>query len=248
MSNSIFSANWNEASEGDAAYSRVSVPAVISFLFGIASALIYVNVWLAFIAVISILIAVPALYSIRNSGGTLTGKGFAYAGIFLPVLFLILFAAFWQCYFMMLNRQSDKFFRGYFAAALDGNIPKMKSFFTFPPEKTSLDTEVWWKEQYADKFKHQSLHTFTDNEMVRTLTALGHKAKITYYRTPEISAEGESDRIVKYFAVTYNGASGMPETFFIKMSGVRYYSPNVKRYGWRMSAFPAIVVPEEYKE
>ncbi|MDR3183191.1 MAG: DUF4190 domain-containing protein [Planctomycetaceae bacterium] len=248
MSDSVFTSKWNDASEIDTNYTRVSILAVVSLFCGIVSVLLFFSLWFTLFPVLALIFALFALWAIRNAEGGLTGKGFAYTAIALSVLSVVFVTVFWQTYIVILNRQSDRLFRDFFAAALDNDTQQMMDCFTLSTERKKLDAETWWQERYAKNGTHYGLHNFADNKTVRTLAALGKKAKITYYRTPALAVGDENDTVVKYYAVTYTGAAGTPETFFVKMSGIRLYDKKAGAYGWRISAYPEFIVPEEYKE
>ena len=77
--------------------------------------------------------------------------------------------------------------------------------------------------------------------------ALGSTAKATYYKTLECYSDESKDHVTAVYAVTYPGADQKPETFFVKMKGVRRFPRgDVKSAGWELEGSPVLFVPEEF--
>ncbi len=248
---SLFSTTWNDASENEeTSYRRLSVTALIAFFLGILSFVIYFSVWFFFIAVIGIVLALIAVWLIRRSDGLLSGIGLAHCGLALSIISLVSVSVLWPYYIHELRLEGNRFFRIWLTALQTNNLPLAKGMGTPYWERSSIDNEEkWWKEQYADKWKHRGLHGYTDNKLVRTLLALGEKADITYDKTLAAVVGDGKDTVVSVYAVTYPTESGEKETFFIKMTGVRQFpTKDIKNAGWSLDPFPELYVPEEYKK
>ena len=250
MSESLFSTTWNDASENEESnYRRLSAMALVAFFFGVLSFVIYFSVWFFFIAVIGIVLALLAVWSIHRSEGLLFGGGLAHCGLALSIIALVSVSVMWPYYLYELRLEGNRFFQIWLHALRMNNIPLAKGMSSPYWERPSIDDEEqWWKSQYADKWKHRSIHGYTDNKLVRTLLALGEKADITYYKTLTASVGDGKDTVVSVYAVTYLSESGEKETFFIKMTGVRQFpTKDVKNAGWLLDPFPELYIPEEYK-
>ena len=248
MTESLFTTTWNDVSANEeASYRRLSVPALLAFLFGVLSFVIYFSVWFFFIAVIGITLALVAVWSIRRSEGTLFGIGLAHCGLALSLISLISVSVYWPYYSYGLRLEGNRFFRIWFDALQEGNIPLAKGMGSPYWERPRLDNEKkWWQDQYGDKWKHRSIHGYTDNKLIRTILALGKKADITYYSTLLSAVGDDKDTVVSVYAVTYFSESGEKETFFIKMTGVRRFpTKNFKKAGWSLESFPEFYVLEE---
>ena len=247
---SIFSTTWNDASENEeVSYRRLSATALVAFFVGILSFVIYFSVWFFFIAVIGIVLALIAVWSIRRSEGLLFGWGLAHCALALSIISLVSVSVLWPYYLYELRLEGNRFFRIWFNALQTNNIPLAKGMGSPYWERPSIDNEEkWWKDQYADKWKHRSIHGYTDNKLIRVLLALGTKAEITYYKTLSSFVGDGKDTVVSVYAVTYPSESGEKETFFIKMTGVRQYpTKDIKNAGWSLDPFPELYVPAEYK-
>ncbi len=248
--NSLFNTTWNDGSENEVeSYRRTSVLAVVAFLLGLLSFAVYFSIWFAFIAMIGIAVALIAVGSINRSEGLLFGIGLAHAGLALSLVALVSVAVLWPYYSYEVKQEGNRFFRIWFQALQTQNIPLAKGMTSPYWERQSIDNEeAWWKAQYTDKWKHRSIHGYADNKLVRTLLALGMKANISYYKTLGTVFGDGKDTVVSVYAVTYPNDEGKPETFFVKMTGVRQYpAKQVKNAGWSLDPFPELYVPEEFK-
>jgi hypothetical protein len=250
MTESLFTTTWNDASENEeVSYRRLSVTALVALFIGVLSFVIYFSVWFFFIAVIGIVLALIAVWSIRRSEGLLFGRGLAHCGLALSIIALVSVSVLWPYYLYELRLEGNRFFRIWLTALQENNLPLAKGMSSPYWERPSIDDEEsWWKSQYADKWKHKSIHGYTDNKLVRTLLALGTKAEITYCKTLASVVGDGKDTVVSVYAVTYLSESGEKETFFLRMTGVRQYpTKDIKNAGWSLDPFPEFYVPDEYK-
>jgi len=247
---SDFTTKWNDASENEEmSYRRLNVTALVAFCLGVLSFVIYFSVWFFFVAVIGIVLALVSVWSIRRSEGLFFGLGLAHCGLALSIIALVSVSVLWPYYLYELRLEGNRFFRIWFDALQAENLPLAKGMSSPYWERPSIDdAEKWWKEQYADKWKHRSIHGYIDNKLVRTLLALGKKAEITYYKTLSSAVGDGKDTVVSIYAVTHPSASGEKETFFVKMTGIRQFpTKDIKNAGWSLDPFPELYVPEEYK-
>ncbi|GHT21083.1 hypothetical protein FACS189419_01420 [Planctomycetales bacterium] len=245
--NSIFDTKWSETTEENTVYTGVSVSALVAFFFGISSVLVFVNVWFFFIGILGTITALFAMWTIRQSGGLLTGKWFAYLGIVMPILFTTTVFASSVFFDYTVNHQSEQFFRDWFAVVQKGNVQEVLSFYTLPRPEIQ-DDKVWWTEQYSKDGSHRGLHEFAENKLMRIFLALGSDAKITYYKTDKIDLVYDPDyvEVTKIYALTYQSKEGKTETFFFKITARRIYFKAERRYGWLLYHHPEFVLPEEF--
>ena len=252
MSNdSIFKTSWNEASESEASYARPSVLAMLSAFFGLSTFLVYFTTEFFFLGIIALLLGLFALWTIRNAEGALTGTSLAYIGLCSAIVALVSVAVFWSAYQYGIRREADLFFRLWFAAVQQGDIPQAREYQAlYASRSKAANAEEWWNAQYQEKYAHRAIHQYVENKLVRTLMALGGKAKVSYYKTLEVVSEREADTVVSVYAVTFSAEFGRTETFFVKMRGKRVYpseSQGSKAAGWRIDDLPTVYLPEEFK-
>jgi len=251
-SDSVFETTWNDVSEGEGFYTRPAVSALVSAVLGLATFLIFFSWFFFFLGIIAVLLGLFALWTIRNAEGILTGTAFAYVGLCSAVGALVAAAVFWSAYHYGLRREADQFFRLWFVAVQEGDIPRAKEYQSLYPHRSqAADAEEWWQMQYAGRFSHRAVHQFVEDELVRVLMALGNEAKVTRYKTLEVTSGKEEDRVTSVFAVTFPAESGDIETFFVRIGGVRAYPqglPDFKTAGWRIEGVPAFYLPDEFQD
>jgi len=248
----IFKKSWNDASEGESSYTRPSISALLSTFFGFAAFTVYFTPWLFFIGVFAVLLSLFAFWAIRSAEGGLTGTVFAYFGLCSAVIALVSVAVFWSAYQYGVRREADQFFRLWFAAVQQGDIPQAKEYRSIYSNRSqAANAEEWWKEQYEGKYTHHAVHRYVEDKLIRVLTALGDKAKVSYYKTLSLTSERESDTATVIYAVTCPADSGESETFFVSINGKRIYPSEAAHFtaaGWHIIGAPVFYLPEEFKK
>jgi len=251
-SDSIFKTSWNDASEAEPSYTRLCVSALLSVFFGLGTFLVYFTPWFFFLGVIAILLSCAALWTIRSAEGTLTGTSLAYVGLCSAVIALVSIFLFWQTYQYGVRREADQFFRLWFAAVQQGDIPQAKEYQSLYSRRSQAATaEEWWEAQYEEKYAHRAVHRYVENKLIRVLMALGDEAAVSLYKTLSTHSEQEFDTVTSVYAVTFSAESGGTETFFVRISGKRMYpsdSSDFKAAGWRIEGMPAFYLPDEFKK
>jgi len=250
-SDSIFKTSWNDASEAEASYKRPSAAAILSVFFGLGAFLVYFTPWFFFLGVIAILLSLVALWTVHHAEGTLSGTSLAYFGLCCALVALVSVFLFWQAYQYGVRREADQFFRLWFAAVQQGDIPQAKEYqFIYTRRSNAANAEEWWQAQYGEKHAHRAVHQFAENKLVRVLMALGNDVKVSYYKTLAFRSVPESDTVSSVYAVTFPAESGETETFFVRIHGIRSYpaNPDFKNAGWRLEGTPAFYLPDEFKK
>ena len=255
-SDSIFKTSWNDASEGDIAYSRPSVAALLAALFGLSTFLVHISHWFFFLGIIALVLCFVAFWNIRNSEGLLTGKVFAYIGLCAAVVALVSVSVFWPVYQHGVRQEADQFFRLWFAAVKTGDIPRAMEYRSLYPFRSRAATaDEWWQTQYSDRFSHREVHRYVEDELIRVLMALGnetYRTRITFHRTADIISAVESDTVTSIYAITfYRAELGTDETFFVRISGRRSFPrglPEFTTAGWQIDNEmpPTFYFPEEF--
>ncbi|MDR2116628.1 MAG: hypothetical protein LBP87_09650 [Planctomycetaceae bacterium] len=246
---SLFSSTWNDASEEDVMYTRLSIPALLALIFGLTSFLVFMTPWFFFLSILGIFLSFVAIISIGKAEGGLTGLRFAQLGLCSSIISLTAVAILWPSYQYGVRLEADRFFRIWFDALQHDNIPLAKGLTSPYWERPASDKpEEWWKKQYENNFLHKSIHSYTDNKLIRVLLALGDKAKVSYYKTLSVTTSDEKDTVVTLYAVSFPNDNGETETFFVKMIGKRSFpSGDIKSAGWALEGIPTVVVPDELK-
>jgi len=248
---SIFKTTWNDASEAEATYSRLCVPALLAAFFGLGAFLIYFTLWFFFLGVIAILLGIIALWIIRNGEGTLTGTSLAYFGLCSGIVALVSVAIFWSAYQYGVRQEADQFFRLWFAAVLESDIPRAKEYRAIYSHRSrAASAEEWWEDQYGDRFSHFAIHQYVEDRLIRVLMALGDRATVSHFKTSHVVSERDHDMVASVYAVTFPVEFGRTETFFVRIAGRREFpsgSPDFTAAGWRIEGTPAFYLPEEFR-
>jgi hypothetical protein len=241
---------WNDASEEEVIYTRLSVPALLSTVFGLMSLLAFITPWFSFFGILGIVFALWAIAAISKAEGSLTGLLFARIGLSGSVITLVAVAVLWPSYQYGVRFEANQFFRIWFEALRQNNIPLAKGLNSFYWERPETDKpEEWWQKQYENNFTHRSIHSFVDSKLVRVLLALGDKADVSYYKTIFVTTSDNKDFVVILYAVSYPTGDGKTETFFVKMVGKREFPRgDVKSAGWVLDGYPAFIVPDEFND
>jgi len=247
----IFKTSWNDASEAEVSYTRLSVSALLSVFLGLSTFLVYFSYWFFFLGVVALLLSLFALWTIRNAEGILTGSSLAYIGLSSATVALVSVTVFWSAYQYGVRREADQFFHLWFAAVQQGDIPQAREYQTLYSNRSkAANADEWWSAQYKDKYAHRAIHQYVENKLIRVLMALGDKATVSYYKTLEVTSEREADTVVSVYAITFPAEFGRTDTFFVKMSGKRVYpsgSQGFKAAGWRIDSLPVVYLPDEFK-
>ena len=241
-------------SEGEGTYTRLSVPALLAAFFGLGAFLVYFSPWFFFLGILAVLLGIVALWAIHNGEGTLVGRPLAYFGVCGGIVALASVTVFWQVYQEGVRKEADQFFRLWFAAVQQGieGIPQAKNLQAIYAHRSiSASAEEWWIKQYEGEHAHRAIHQYVENNLVRTMMALGDKAKVSYYKTLSVDSDRESDMVLSVYAVTFPTESNGTETFFVKIGGKRIFpsgTPDFKAAGWRIEITPEFYLPDEFRK
>lgn len=253
-SQSIFSGSWNDASEEDVSYRRLSILSVLAFFFGLASFLIFFSLWFCFVGVLGVLLSLSAILLINRSENSLSGLFFAQTGLACSIISLVAISILWPTYQYGVRLEADRFFRLWFQAVRDDNIPHAKELVEPYWQRPSIDNpEKWWTNQYENKFAHRDIHQYVENKLLRTMLAFGDRATVSYYKTLSVTTDSDKDVVVTVYAVSFPTAEAKngerkTETFFIKMAGERRFpGGDIKSAGWQLAKLPEFYIPDEFK-
>ena len=248
----LFKKNWSDASEAETSYTKLCLPALLSAFFGVATFLVFLSPWFAFLGMIAIILSLFAIQIICNSEGSLTGTSLAYFGLCSSVVALVSIAVFWSVYQYEVRREADQFFRLWFAAVQQGDVPTAKEYRSFYAYRSrATNAKEWWQNQYENKYAHRDIHQFVEDKLVRVLMALGDNATVSYYKTLSVDSARESDEVVSVYAVTFPAVHGGIKTFFVKIVGKRSYPEqpsDFKAAGWKIENAPEFYLPDEFKK
>ena len=259
-SGSIFDVKWNDASETPtvAEYRTLCVPSLLALLLGLLAPLVMLNWGFVFIPILSLLLAFLALYLIASSDGTRFGRPLVWVAIFLSLCFCVANFTLWEGYKSRMIAEAIEFAGSYFEVIAEPdidilNIRDMQSPYW---QRSTASLEKRWEDMDKDMFGQEDLSMFASDITLRTLMALGDRAKPTFYSVKSYSYDkGHGiDYVTLVYAVTYTNDSQETETFFVDLTVKRIHGedPNTvanqktKMAGWGVQGMKGPVLPKEF--
>jgi len=259
-SGSIFDVKWNDASEFPtvAEYRTISVLSLLALLFGLLTPLVMLNWGFVFLPILSLILAFLALSSIANSDGMRFGRPLAWTAIFLSLCFVVTNFTLWEGYKSRMIIEAIDFAGNYFEVIAEPDIDILKIRDMQSPywQRSAAPLEDRWKAMDKDMFGQEDLSMFTTDITLRTLMALGDRAKPTFYMVKSYSYDkGHGiDYVILVYAVTYESDNKETETFFVELTvkRMRGEDPNTvankktKLAGWGVQSMKGPVLPKEF--
>lgn len=241
---SIFNSSWNQSdTPEEASFHGVSAVSVIALIAGILSPLYFLDKSFFFIPVAATLLAIWALWSIKKSGGTLIGENLARVAFFLAIVSVVGTTANDSIVKSMAVRQAKQFFPLVFKAMREGDALTLHQMTLERTSRGVVDEKQYWMKEVNNEDHHPNLHiSFLEHELLLTMAGLGDSAKVTYYKTNNFGhfPEDGKDAVVLTYAVTYpSPKDGKPETFLIKMNGIRARFED-GTCGWSIPSYPLL--------
>lgn len=241
--------SWNDdAVPDERPYAAWSVMSIVALVCGLASFLVFLEVWWSFLAVAAVLTALVALVAIDRSEGTLVGRRAALAGIALAVVSSVGVTAFWVGYAAVLRRDADQFARLWITTVQGNDIPRIAAL-TLPYWSRAEigDSEAWWNRltEKSEASTHRAVHQIVDNKLIRTLIALGDKATVSLYRAESIAFSPGKNVVPLVYAITFpDETSGLPVSFLVRIVPTQTTGTvaSQKVSGWSLSPIPDSVV------
>lgn len=224
---------------------RASVWAIVSALFGVSSFLSLLQLGFLGVAAFAIFAAIFALCAIAKSGGELVGRRLALAGLALGLAGAVAGPVRFATYRADFERQAEQFCQSWFATAAKGDVLALRQL-TRPhweraPIVDESDVVKYWAASTRDEDGHRELHTFLASPTLLTLTALGDRAKPTFYATEYLALNSKVELANRIYAVTVapEKENDPKQTFFLRLTverRVRKTARGEKSVGWNMTS------------
>ncbi len=224
--------------------SRVSVWAIVSFVFGILSFLSLVHLGFLVFTVFGAAAALFAFYAFGRAGDELGGKTFAALGLALAVASGIAGPYSAYVYEREFDRQADEFCKSWFDAVKTGN-PALTHQMTRPywqRKKFARHSDVvsyWGGMVKGEEEEHHTVHSYLCNPTLLTIYRLGDRAKVTYYGTFGKALTNSAEQTERVYAITVEPEEpgGKRQTFFLALFAERVMNKTPKgekMVGWTM--------------
>jgi len=220
-------------------YRAVCGLAVVGSIAGIAAALAMVHPVLWAVPAAGIVLSVAALWRIDRDA--LVGRKAAVAGLILSVLFGSIAPADWFTYRRLVDGEAKRFGIQWFDLLRRGEMLKSYQLKEPPDSRPPLDDRLWEKYQ-PGSMERAALQDYLDRAEVRSLLALGTRARVRYYDTEGHSRVGGADQVSQVFAVT-TGEPGRETSYFVRLDMQRYTDNHTGRAYWQLVDFQGAVRP-----
>jgi hypothetical protein len=225
-----------------AGYQAVCGLAVTALVVGLASvvALAHPALWL--VPAVGVLLGAAALRRIAQNAPALVGRKAAAAGLLLAVLFGTAAPTGWLVHRWLADRQARRFALVWFELLARDQPQGALQLTRHPNYRRPLDEPL--PEAYAEGLDaRDELKNYVAKPEVRTLLALGPKARVRYYDTEGQGRADGRDVVRQVYAVTYEDAAGKPQSWFVAMTLERYKIESTGRARWRIEATDGGVRP-----
>jgi hypothetical protein len=223
------------------AYRPISGQAVVGLLLALLSPLALVDVMLWVFPLAGTALCWRALRTIRRSDEAVGGRGMARAGLALSLLVLIAAPTDWLAYRWMLRGEARQFSQQWFDFILRDQPEKAHQLTVAPQYRQPLDERLWGYYRNNPKAR-QDLEGYVASPTVRTLLALGPKARARFYKTAGQSRMQDVDEVQQLYAILYE-EDGQLTSFLVAVRLTR--NPlGGGRFGWRLVGAEGGVKPE----
>jgi len=222
-------------------YRAVSPWAVLTLLFGVASALAFVHPLLALIPLLALFSAAVALRQIRHYWPTYIGRWAALLGLWLAVLVLVAVPTRWLVWHVMVEDEAIRFGDQFMQLVADGK--PIEAHQLSLPNNLRLPTDDSMLEIYrSDPARIDGVRSFSADRPLRILLALGERADVRLYEVESVVTNGTSAAVSLLYAITFDD-QGTRRTFFERLILLRESRPNDSRSGWKVHQVAGDVLP-----
>jgi hypothetical protein len=222
-------------------YRPVSGWAVAALLLGLLSPLAFVGAIFWLLPVLGVAVSVLALRQFSMPDNVSTGRSAALVGLALGLVFGTAAPAAQWSETWLLKREARSLGEAWFAHLAAGQPAKAAQLAVSPNLRRPLDDKLWDYYRSGPEARKE-LEDLIAQPHVRTLLALGPRAKIRFYETGDVTRYEQRDLLTQYFAVTRDD-QGRTKTFFVRVLTERSINPKTKRAGWQIMATSGGVRP-----
>ena len=265
-SGSIFDVKWNDAGELPTVkeYRTLCLPSLLALLFGLLSPLVLTHWGFVFLPILSLALAFFSLYLIANSEGMQFGKPLAWVAIFLSLSLVTANFSLWEAYKSRMILEARDFAGSYFdLIARVKNDPGLDILSIRDMQspywrRSTASLEDRWKAIEKDMFAQEDMSMVTEDRLLRTLMALGDRARVTFYQIKSYTCDRREqvDYVTLVYAVTCENDLKETETFFVELTVKRLQGEDAttvagqkkKMGGWGVQNMKGPVLPKEFSD
>jgi hypothetical protein len=224
-----------------ATYRALAPQAVVGLIFGLLAPLAMIDPVLWAMPVLGTIFSAWGVRRIRNRGGELVGRKFAWTGLMLSLLFLAAAPANLLTYQVMIRKEARQFSALWFRYLSQEEPQKAYQLYMAPRQRQPLDDHLWQFYRNVPQ-QRENLEKFVKIPVVHTLLALGPKAQVRFYQTAGNTSQDEDNQVNLDYAVTYE-EQGERKSFFVLLRLLRQELNNGQA-GWRILNAEGGVRPE----
>jgi len=220
-------------------YHPLSGAAVVGLILGILAptAMLHPLMWL--LPAAGVAVNLLALRQIAHNAPHMLGRKAAWAGLLLSLCFGTAGVSEWLVQRALIRREAREAALTWFSHLADDQPHLAYWMTTFPPYQPADANAA--SEFYRDN--PEQLEAFVERPPVRTLLALGRKARVHYYGTDGQGPIDDRYQIYQVYAVTHEEA-GEKKTFFVGLE-LQRFTLRDGQTAWRVASATDDVVPEE---
>ena len=234
----------SDAADEAASYRAVSHWAVLSLIFGASSALVLVHPLLAFLPALAVICGAAALRQIKHYWPTYVGRSAALLGLWLALVFAVAMPTRLLIWHFQIEAEAIRFGDEFMRLLLEDRPIEAHQLtlpikLRLPPDETMLET------YRSDPTRADGVRSFVREPTLRTLLALGSRAKARLYEVESLTTNGESAAGVLLYAISFED-NGTLRTFFVRLILVREVRPT-ERTNWKVYEVLGDVYPGEQR-
>lgn len=196
-------------------YRTVSVPAILGLLLGVSSMVTLVSPIMLIVPLAGILLNIRALVGLADRRSNQTGRGLAYLGLFLAVLFAVAGPVDSWGNRWFLERSARPVIDAWFESLRQRQPERALQLTLTAILRRPLDDKL--DRYYRTHLEaHRQLETYVADPLVKTLLLLGERAQVRLYDSEPPVVEDRREKLSQTYAVTYDD-EGKKTTFFVTL-------------------------------
>jgi hypothetical protein len=227
-----------------AQYRPLSGLAVAALIVALAAPLALLSPLLWVLPALGIVLSAAALWRIARGGSAMIGRKAAMFGLALSVVMAAAAPADALAYRWLLHREARRLAECWFAQLADGQPQQAHQLTLVAGERRPWDDKLWDFYRNSPHYR-ADLENYVAEPLIRTLLALGKKARVRDYQSAGQSQEFSNEFVYMLYAVTYDEA-GEKKTFFLALELQRSILPTGQAQ-WRLQRANGAARPDGFE-
>jgi hypothetical protein len=227
-------------------YRSLTPAAVVGLILGLLAPVAFLSPLLVAVPLAGLVFSLMALRQISTSEGAVIGRPAAMAGLILSTICAAAIPAQAVGMRWLANRQAQPFALEWFRLLAEQH-PQEAIEMTVAPEGRQVPGPSLINYYSSDETAHQRLQDFVSDRWIRTLLALGDKAKVRFYKDAGfVRLSSGRGQVLQFYAVTFRESpDDEPTTFFMQLQLEKSRSTATSPGGWRLVEYKGGVRPDQ---